>query len=90
MKKPNINPLAFLMAMTMAEETEVPFNPTRPAVIKLPYQAPPPAGTKEYWFNAQGEFSSERMRRDETVFTCYAINDKNALRKYNKWKSSRP
>ncbi len=48
----------------------------------------PPSGAKTYWFNAAGEFSSVRMLKAETVWWCHAINDKNALRKYNKWKES--
>ena len=44
----------------------------------------PPQGTKQYFFNAIGEFSNTQMRKDECVFICYAINDKNAIRKFNK------
>ena len=47
---------------------------------------PPPKGTKEYFFNIKGEFSTESMLKTETVFMCFSINDKNALRKFNKWK----
>ena len=25
------------------------------------------------------------MRKTDVVFSCYAINDKNAVKKYNKW-----
>jgi hypothetical protein len=46
----------------------------------------PPSGTKEYFFNEQGEFSTERMLRTELVFKCYAINDKNAKRKFERWR----
>ena len=48
----------------------------------------PPAGCKTYWFKANGEFSSERMLKSETVFECFAINDRNAIRKFNRWQSS--
>lgn len=44
----------------------------------------PPNGTKEYFFNAQGEFSTDRMLRSEVVFSCFAINDKSAIKKFNK------
>lgn len=50
----------------------------------------PPSGTKEYFFNDQGEFATTGTRpmlRSETVFWCYAINDKNAKRKFNVWKT---
>jgi hypothetical protein len=53
---------------------------------KRPYV---PTGSKEYFFNEQGEFSTERMRKDETVFKCIAINDKNAIRKFERWKINR-
>lgn len=48
----------------------------------------PPAGCKTYWFKANGEFSSERMLKSETVFECFAINDRNAIRKFKQWQSS--
>ena len=50
-----------------------------------PKQKRPPKGAKEYWFNAAGEYSHETMRKTDVVFSCYAINDKNAVKKYNKW-----
>ena len=53
----------------------------------LPIGEKPPSGTKEYFFNSSGEFSNQSMRKDETVFKCFAINDKNAKRKFNLWKS---
>lgn len=56
----------------------------------IPREPMPPHGTKTYWFNSNGDFSSAKMRKDETVFSCFAINDKNAVRKYNKWKSNNP
>lgn len=56
---------------------------------KPPIQTRPPKGSKEYWFNSEGEYSHESMRKTEVVFSCYAINDKNAVRKYNKWCSTK-
>lgn len=47
----------------------------------------PPTGSKEYWFDAYGNYSSERMEKERIVFKCFAINDKNAKRKYNNWKN---
>jgi hypothetical protein len=47
-----------------------------------------PAGTKEYFFNDSGEFSTKQMRKDETVFKCFAINDKNAIKKFKNWKTT--
>lgn len=45
----------------------------------------PPTGSKQYWFDSQGNFSTERMERDRIYFKCFAINDKNAKRKFNKY-----
>ncbi len=52
---------------------------------KLPPIVKPPSGTKEYFFNSIGEFSTTKMLKSECVFICYAINDKNAKRKFDKW-----
>jgi len=52
---------------------------------KAPKPKRPPKGAKEYWFNAEGNHSTESMRKTDIVFSCYAINDKNAVKKFNKW-----
>lgn len=59
---------------------------TRPEKItgKLP-EKPLPKGCKEYFFNINGGFSTEKMRRGEVVFKCVALNDKNAKRKFQTW-----
>ena len=50
-----------------------------------PLKEPPiPKGTQEYFFNANGEYSTSHMRRDECIFKCFAINDKNAIKKFHK------
>ena len=54
--------------------------------VSLPKEPIPPAGCKEYFFNEQGEFSCSSMRKDECVFKCFAINDKNAKRKFERWR----
>jgi hypothetical protein len=46
---------------------------------------PKPKGTKEYFFNRNGEFRTDKMRKDECVFICYAINDISAIKKFNRW-----
>jgi len=56
-----------------------------PIPVKLPRK--PPKGAKEYFFNERGEFSTERMLKTDVVFKCYAVNDKNAIRKFKKYKS---
>lgn len=48
-----------------------------------------PKGHIHYWFRADGTFlnekQSERMKKEECVFKCFALNDKNALKKFNKF-----
>lgn len=59
--------------------------------IALPRQIIPhvPKGTKEYFFNNDGEFSTKSMLKTECVFKCVASNDKNAKRKFVKWKATK-
>ena len=49
----------------------------------------PQKGQKYYCFRNDGTFVQyERdgpMLREEVVFKCYAINDKNAIKKFKKW-----
>lgn len=70
--------MAILMAMT--HENEFGYDFSEPVEI----QPRPPKGTKEYFFNQYGEFSTESMLKSEVVFKCRASNDKNAVRKFNK------
>jgi hypothetical protein len=52
---------------------------------KQPYKPrpiPPPNGTKEYFFNSLGEYSTKSMLRTDVDFKCVASNDKNAIRKF--------
>ena len=60
------------------------FDPIKPT-IHIPKEPPVPKGAKTYWFDEQGNFSFEQMRKDEVVFKCVAINDKNAIKKYEKY-----
>lgn len=53
--------------------------------LTIPPTEKPPSGAKGYFFNQFGEFSTERMLKTECVFKCFAINDKNAKRKFDKW-----
>lgn len=50
-------------------------------------QPKPPTGTKEYFFNSNGEFSTESMLKEDVAFKCCAINDKNAIRKFKRWQA---
>ena len=44
-----------------------------------------PKGAKQYFFNDDGEFSTDHMRKTECVFDCVASNDRNAMRKFYNW-----
>lgn len=57
------------------------------ARVYLPIEPKLPKGTREYFFNNVGEFSTESMLKSETVFKCCAINDKNAVKKFNRWQA---
>jgi len=57
---------------------------TKPKRIPRPIRQVLPKGAKEYFFNSDGEFSTKRILKSECIFKCIAINDKNALRKFNK------
>lgn len=48
---------------------------------------PCPSGCKTYFFRENGEFEFGRMKKDECFFVCHASNDRNAIRKFNKFKS---
>ena len=73
--------LAMVMAMSMVAG-QMPVS-IEGAPIKR--EKRPPSGCKEYFFNVNGEFSTEKMLKTECVFTCFAINDKNATRKFERW-----
>jgi hypothetical protein len=71
-----------LMAMAMMSDSMPLYTKTTP-LINLGKK--PPTGSKEYFFNKDGEYSTDHMLKTECVFECFAINDKNAKRKFNKW-----
>lgn len=56
------------------------------------FEPRPQAGQFHYWFRIDGTFlnekQSERMKKDECVFTCFSINDKNAIKKFNSFMRS--
>ena len=91
MSKMKSNALMIMaMAAAMSEGNNMMFtgrgeDDTRVFIPKKSMSPMPPKGTKEYFFNSVGEFSTEQILKTETVFKCYAINDKNALRKFKRW-----
>ena len=84
----------FGMALVMAMMSETNFaQENEPRKFernpKKDIEPKPQKGQFHYWFRADGTFlnerQSERMRKDECVFVCFAINDKNAIKKFNKF-----
>jgi hypothetical protein len=80
--------LALMLAVGMMVNESVVVPDDAKDIKATPKQPPIPKGCKEYFFNAQGEFSTERMRKDECVFICVASNDKNAKKKFNNWQKT--
>lgn len=62
-------------------------SPRKGDAVPSNVNPPLPNGTKEYFFNMYGEFSTESMLKTECVFKCVSINDKNAIKKFQNWKS---
>lgn len=56
---------------------------------KEPVIPPIPKGCKEYFFNEYDKFSNDIAWKAKCVFSCIAINDKNAEKKFNKWKNEK-
>ena len=75
------------MAAMMSEGSSMMFSGSGEdeARVFIPKEPMPPKGTKQYFFNHLGEYSTERMLKTDTVFKCFSINDKNAIRKFNKF-----
>lgn len=68
------------------EETPKKFIPKQNTEPKIP------TSLKHYWFKRDGTFLHEnherRMFKSDTFFTCFALNDKNAIRKFKKFMDS--
>jgi hypothetical protein len=47
----------------------------------------PPKGAKEYFFTKDGDCFTVKYEDTKFVFSCYAINKKNAFRKFKRWHS---
>lgn len=75
---------AMLSSMAQTSEREYYENEQKPN--KEPIV---PKGHIHYWFRIDGTFlnekQSERMKKEECVFKCFALNDKNAIKKFRKW-----
>lgn len=84
------------LAMMMAiQEQGVKYNQGednhREKPKKYPKEPIPQKGMKYYCFREDGTFKQyERdgaMLKEEVFFKCYALNDKNAIKKFNKFKT---
>jgi len=90
-KQAMLSALGIMGAMMLPEnerEALMNFDPKEKPILYLPPREYQPTGTKAYFFNSSGEFSTTKMLRTECIFKCYAINDKNAKRKFAKWQKS--
>lgn len=88
--KDKLGMMGFISAMMSMGEGDIlgmgkkPDNDLNPKDIDTtPKQQPIPKGCKEYMFNKNGGFSTEKMLRDEVVFKCIAASDKSAKKKFN-------
>jgi len=84
--------LAMAMMAEMMENVSYPKqNKVRAFIPSEPREPKQQPGTFHYWFKDDGSFlnekQGERMRKDECVFVCYSINDKNAIKKFQKYKN---
>lgn len=79
---------SFAMMGMMSEMADLPEeNKGRKFVLKEPKEPKPHNGHFHYWFRADGTFLSEKqfglIEKGECVFRCFALNDKNAVKKFN-------
>lgn len=77
--------LALISLFSGMLQPETGGNNLSPKYISVNIPPVIPKGCKEYFFAIDGRFSTEKMLRSECVFKCVASNEKNAIRKFNKW-----
>lgn len=89
------NRLSILAMATMlasfAQTSEIDYYEGEKEFNKEPKEPIIPKGHIHYWFRIDGTFLNEkqnkRMLKEECVFKCFALNDKNAVKKFNQWYS---
>ena len=80
--------MAAMMSVSQDDLIEVLFdNPSR---CNRKSEPKPKKGQKECFFNKFGHFETGSMLKSECVFKCFAINDKNAMKKFKKWQDKQP
>lgn len=80
--------LAMAMMAAMMDDVSYPKqNKGREFIPQEEKEPKQPKGTLHYWFRNDGSFINEnnerRMFKSECVFKCFALNDKNAIKKFN-------
>jgi len=93
MKKSSI--LAFIGMSAMASAMEnLSYNPNQGKVkpnLSRSFGPKIPSNHKYFSFRADGTFTTDRtqepMLKSECVFSCFALNSKNAIRKFNQFNS---
>jgi hypothetical protein len=77
------------MMLAMGAQTSYIEKTDDTPLMKKEVEPPIPNGMKYYCFRKDGTFLQyERdgaMLKDEKFFTCYALNDKNAIKKFNSY-----
>jgi len=80
--------LAMAMMAAMMDDVSYPKqNKGREFIPPEEKEPKQPKGTFHYWFRKDGSFltekQDERMRKDDCVFKCFSMNNKNAIKKFN-------
>jgi len=92
MKKSNL--LGFLGLATILMQDDFPVSHRKNYIPekKVKFnnsEKPQPSGTKEYFFTETGMYSNTEIAKVELFYKCFAVNDKNAIRKFNQFKNSK-
>ena len=78
-----------MMFGAFAQTSQIEYYEGEKEFNKEPKEPIIPKGQFHYWFRIDGTFlnekQSERMLKEECVFKCFALNDKNAIKKFNKF-----
>jgi hypothetical protein len=91
--KKSLLPFLSLAAITAADRENFQYNPTQRKVkLGRVFEPKIPSNHKYFSFKADGTFTcyekQEPMLKSEYVFSCYALNSKNAIKKFNKFKNT--
>lgn len=78
----------YAMAGAFSQEGVFSPNQEREFLKREPIKIVPkaPTGAKEYFFTKEGDCFTVKYKDTKFVYSCYAINIKNAIKKFEKWK----